>query len=443
MKKSFLVAALMLFIPWGAMAQTPGKTLAFAEIWNLVQQNSPSIQAAGYELKAAKIGEDRAGEHWYPRLYADARAFETNDPALSFMSVLEERQIGPSDFAASSLNEPQDSFYERGTLGLDFPLFEGGAKVALAESARKGREAKEMEMQAVATGQYGQLAGTYASLLVLSDELENLGKLGARVEDILKNYSIGSKSNPVGYSGLLGLKTLANRLTGLQAQAHAQQVTLKSQIQIQATTLTGDWSPTPGRAKDFLELVLPLPAQPQDPAFVRAAQRGAESVEKMRGAQNALLLPKVALFGEGYLNGGDRSSATGYTAGAYLQWDLLDLPNFGAGEEAEDSAKAAQAHAETLQQMARMDQVQAQESLGAIKANLDLMDDSSKLLEEQTETARNLFKNGSINALQLVEVLARRADLITNRAQAEMDLVQAHISLSVNSGFEESIHDNQ
>ena len=87
--------------------------------------------------------------------------------------------------------------------------------------------------------------------------------------------------------------------------------------------------------------------------------------------------------------------------------------------------------------------MQAQESLGAIKANLDLMDDSSKLLEEQTETARNLFKNGSINALQLVEVLARRADLITNRAQAEMDLVQAHISLSVNSGFEESIHDNQ
>lgn len=434
---------LLITVPLPSTAQTDVKTLSFGEIWNLVKQHSPALHAAEYELKAAKVGEDRAGNHWFPRIFVDARAFETNDPALSFMSVLEERQISVSDFVPSSLNQPQDSFFERETLGLDFPLFEGGAKVAMADSSSKAREGKEQEKNAVFTGQYAQLAGSYASLLVLSDEQENLTKLSDRVGEILKSYSIGSRANPVGYSGLLGLKTLGNRLLGLQTQALARQKTLKNQIQIQTQSLTGDWVPEPGRAKDFLERVLPAPSQSIEPAFVQAAQAGADSIEKMEGAENAKLLPKVALFGEGYLNGGDRSSATGYVAGAYLQWDLLDIPNFGAGEQAADTAHAAQAQADSLKQKAQMDKEQAKESLEALKVNLGLMDDSSKLLEEQTDTAKNLFKNGSINALQLVEVLARRADLITSRAQAEMDLVQAHISLAVNSGFQESINDNQ
>ncbi len=221
----------------------------------------------------------------------------------------------------------------------------------------------------------------------------------------------------------------------------AQQKTLKSQIGIRTNKLTSDWEPLPSKAIDFLEQVLPISGQDQEPAFVKAAETGAESMEKMEGAENARILPKVALFGEGYLNGGDRSSATGYVAGAYLQWDLLDIPNFGAGEQAADSAQAAKARAEDLKQRARMDKVQAQESLGALKSNLELMDDSSRLLEEQTETAKSLFKNGSINALQLVEVLARRADLITSRAQVEMNLVQARISLAVNSGYQEPFND--
>ena len=443
MKKFIFLGFLLFsgFLP--LLAETAARTVTFNEIWSLVKKNSPKLRAADFDLKASQVAENRAGNHWFPRVYLDARVFGTNDPALSFMSILEERQIGIADFSPLALNQPLDKLYERGTLGLDFPIFEGGAKQSLADSAHKSREAKELEKEADTTGQYAQLAGSYATLLVLSDEEKNLGKLKLNVEEILKDYKIGSKSNPVGYSGLLGLKNLENRLAGLKTQSQARQNILKSQIGIQTQSLKGDWAPTPGKAKDFLDQVFPSMDKPQDSAFVLAAQADADSLEKMKGMETARLFPKVALFGEGYLNGGDRSTATGYTAGAYLQWDLLNIPNIGADEQAADSWEAAKARAKLLKFKAELDSVQSSESLRALNTNLDLMDDSAKLLEEQTETAKSLFKNGSINALQLVEVLARRADLITNRTQAEMDLVQARAMLAVNSGFKEPSIDLQ
>jgi hypothetical protein len=61
------------------------------------------------------------------------------------------------------------------------------------------------------------------------------------------------------------------------------------------------------------------------------------------------------------------------------------------------------------------------------------LDESADLLEEQTQTARGLFRSGSINALQLVEVLNRRADLLVNRAQAELQLAQMKAALFMTS----------
>jgi outer membrane protein TolC len=190
---------------------------------------------------------------------------------------------------------------------------------------------------------------------------------------------------------------------------------------------------------DFLTQTLPPPPDKQIPAYVQSALSRAVAAEKIKGAQTAALLPKVALFGQGSLENGNRATGTSYTAGAYLQWDLLDVPNWDRGAQADSDALAAQAGAESARQQSESEQIDAGETQKALQVNLELMDQSSRLLDEQTETARNLFKDGSINALQLVEVLSRRADLITARAQAERGLVQAHVSLAVNSGFQEPI----
>ena len=58
-----------------------------------------------------------------------------------------------------------------------------------------------------------------------------------------------------------------------------------------------------------------------------------------------------------------------------------------------------------------------------MKKNLELLNDSEKLLSEQVKVTSNLFHSGAITALQLAEVLNRRVDLILNLRTLEQGLI--------------------
>jgi outer membrane protein TolC len=166
---------------------------------------------------------------------------------------------------------------------------------------------------------------------------------------------------------------------------------------------------------------------------VVAARLGAESLDQAKDGEKAKFLPRLGLFAQGDLYGGNRAAATSYSSGAYLQWDLFSAPNFGAIGQAEHQAAAAQAKADELKNKLASDHVAAESGAKASERSLTLLDESADLLEEQTQTARGLFRSGSINALQLVEVLNRRADLLVNRAQVELQLAQMKAALFMTS----------
>jgi outer membrane protein TolC len=411
---------------------------SFQDIWGKIQERSRDIQAAGHELEAASIGESRASRHWYPRLYTEFRVFGTDDPAMNFMSILGQRQIQAPDFAPDALNHPGSRLFEQGKLGLELSLYEGGARVAQADAAHMNREAKAWELKSARLGQYTETAGEYASLLILNDERQQLSQLKASVDETISTYRIGSKANPVGYSGLLGMRNLKNRLEGLLTQIQSRQNKLKNQIEVVAQDLPNGWDVRGESPKSFIERVMPQEAAKSGQApSVRAAQSGAGALEKNKVAESAKLLPRVGLFAEGNLYGGNRSASTSYASGAFVQWDLFSAPNYGAARQAEETAAAARARAESMSQRSQAEYQSSQDSIRALATNLNLMDESAKLLEEQTTTARSLFRNGSINALQLVEVLSRRVDLLENRAETELALVQAHSTLLLNSSTDQ------
>ena len=260
---------------------------------------------------------------------------------------------------------------------------------------------------------------------------------------VIDHYTIGSKSNPVGYSGLLGLKNLRNRIEGLLIENEAKADAKRADIRELAADLPDRWQPKAGRAKVFLGQVFPSQenlaadhSYDSVPAAVLAARSGASALEKAEDGERARFLPRVGLFAQGDLYGGNRSSATSYTSGAYLQWDLFSAPNFGAIGQSEHQAAAARARAEVLQNKLTSEQTASKSGAKAAEKSLALLDESAQLLEEQTETARALFRSGSINALQLVEVLSRRADLLVNRAEAELGLVQMKATFFLSSARE-------
>jgi outer membrane protein TolC len=438
-----MVLGLALGVVSPLAAQNTPERVPFERLWKGIATNAPALQAADEEALAAKAAAGRAKSHWAPRVYLDARAYRSDDPAMSFMSLLESREVESSDFAPSSLNHPVEKTYGQETLGVDWALFEGGARKAGADAASKIHQAKSYEATAIRSGLYAKTAGTYAALMSLEKEAADLGRLQSTVREMLDKYFIGAKSNPVGYSGLLGLKTLLNRLEGLQAEISAKKNSLQGDLTLQAGVLPKDWAIVPGPVVPFLDQALPMPSQMTSPGSVLAAQAGAEAMEKMRGVETARFLPRVALFAQGSLNQGERAASHGYTAGAYLQWNLFEAGSFKAKEEAARRAKAAKAQAEALTLQTASDRVRATETLKALQTNMVLLDESEKLMEEQTRTAQTLFKNGSINALQMVEVFSRRADLVDQKARVEMEYAQAKALAVIQSGFEESSHDEQ
>jgi outer membrane protein TolC len=412
--------------------------LDFKQIWSKVVESGPLLKAAAEEEQAARIGATRASRHWYPRVFVTGRAFATNDPAISFMFTLGQRRIGASDFTPSLLNQPDSGFFEQGTLGVDLPLFEGGMKVAQARAAEKGAQAKAWESKAQNIAEYVRLAQDYAALLSLIEEKKQLLDLRVGVRGVMDHYSIGSKLNPVGYSGLLGLKSLVNRIEGLLTQNEATVQGRRSGIQSAAGDLPAQWRPKVDRTQEFLAVTFPSPISGvgEVPAPVQAARLGAESLGEAHEGERARFLPKVGVFAQGDLYGGSRSTATSYTGGAYLQWDLLSASNFGALGEAGHRAAAAELRADALALKMQSDRGASAEGVRAAETSLKLLNESSELLSEQTQTARQLFRNGSINALQLVEVLNRRIDLLSTRRDAELSLAQAKAALFMTNASE-------
>lgn len=142
--------------------------VGFNELWKRIEENSSARKSKYLEWKAGEIAKDRSDKHWLPRVYADLRTFQTNDPTLNFMGKLSQRSATDADFSTAStrtrpgnfldsnnqpyttlnadtmnlfakdtLNYPGSHQYSRGTLGMDLPLYEGGSGKTFAAMNRK------------------------------------------------------------------------------------------------------------------------------------------------------------------------------------------------------------------------------------------------------------------------------------------------------------------
>lgn len=431
-----LASILSASFAWGA--EVP--KISFSEIWRRAQIHSPQLQAIKSEAEASKISESRLGRHWLPRVYVDARAYSTDEPAGAFVSVLNQSQITGADFSPDALNHPERQTVRRVAVGLDLPLYEGGSKSAVAKSARAQSRAKHLEYKGVRLSEYVLLARSYAELLSLNSERRQLAAAQTQINQILKTYELGSKSNPVGYSGLLGLKNLSNRIEGLLVQNHLKQVVLRQQIRASVGELPENWVEEDRELKAFVDTALFLPEETlrSQPALtVRAVQEQARATENLKSLERSRSLPRVGLFAENAAFSGERGSTNSTTAGVYLRWDLFSGTQHGATREAELKSHAARSQARSMELQVAAQNKSAQESVNGISENLKLLEESSRLLEEQTRIAQKLFRNGAIHVLQLVEVLARRLDLLSDQSEAEQNLIQARAALLMSSAQEE------
>jgi hypothetical protein len=157
---------------------------------------------------------------------------------------------------------------------------------------------------------------------------------------------------------------------------------------------------------------------------LKSLQLQAAAAQDMSKAELARHLPRVGAFAETYAFDGDRDQSDGYTAGLYLQWNLFNPNDFGRRREAQYKARAAESYARAMGQNENATRAGLDAASQSLQQNLNLLADSDKLTIEQLRVAESLFRNGAINALQFVEVLSRRADLIAQKTEAEIQYLK-------------------
>lgn len=418
MKKSGLFSALLLVVSSTAQASTTD----FDSLWKDVSEKSHGIIAEKSEFQASEWGAKRAGRHWAPRLLLNAQVASTNAPSTTLFSTLDSRSLLASDLNPGTMNEPSRQWFKRGGLTLDWPLFEGGSSVAVSRGASLESQSRALALQSQVSEEYARLASDYAKLLALRSEVKAYMGLKEKLQSLLSRYKVGSKDNPVGYSGLLGMRSLLNRLDGNLDQANADIFTIEKSIQLRSGR---DGQPVETSADEkslnFIEEKLSIRNDSRNRSSLSAESMRlrADARAEYAKAERARWLPKLGVFSSGNLVSGPRDSGTNTEYGAYMQWQLFSAGNIGAYLESSLHATAAEEKASEETQKSQILKASLSKTVPVLRENLKRTENSFELTTEQVAVTEKLFRNGSINALQFVEVLSRRADVVQARRQIE------------------------
>jgi outer membrane protein TolC len=266
----------------------------------------------------------------------------------------------------------------------------------------------------------------------MNNYLKKLKDLNKIVEGIQKRFPL--KGSPIGYSGYLGIKSLQNYLKGTKETVRSQITAQKEFIQINTGNKISDWIPKDDTSLQFAEKYLPIEKREDDSPemkITKAYKSYAEGTEIQIEAEKARFLPRVGVYGEAYAYNGSRDTATSYNAGLYLQMNLLSPTDIGIIEESKNNSLAIKERVEEMKQrdkakfssLIRMEKV--------FKENIILMNETQKLQEEQINNSQNLFSSGSINILQLAEVMNSVAEFYRKKAEVETEYLRIRSELTL------------
>ena len=429
--KTTLFWSSIMILGFGLTAQS-AEIKNFSDVWSAIKAEHPELNASKEEVFAAEESSSRGTRHWLPGLYFSGRGYSTNDPLQNFMGKLEQRSVLAADFSPDSLNQPGTNTFGQMSLGADLPIYEGGGSRAFSEMQDFQLQAKQNLNSATEIEIYSQVVSLYSAVLDANETLESLDDLKTKVSSILSKYSLGSRSNPVGYSGLLGLKSILNRIDASINELKIMKANTQNEVASRAKNINQDWQPKKEKFSQALESALPEQALKEESESYSMAAHSlfAEMQNSKISMQRSRFLPQLGLFAEGNYLLGDRTSATGFTGGVYLKWAIFNPKDFGLVSESKHSYAAAQSKIQSNELNEKLARDSSFKTLVTLADNEKLLANSSELMNEQVATASRLFQSGSLNVLQMVEVFNRRADLILQLHELHQKQIQTRVGLA-------------
>ena len=392
------------------------------ETWTLEQSldhaftHNPDMRIAQQRIAAAQAGLEQANAAFWPRLQVESSYTRSNNPMLSFGSILNQQSYTSSlDFN----NVPAiDNFNLKGMVTV--PLYSGGRNTAGREVAEANTEAAKLDSAAVRNELGFEVARAFHTVLKTRQFIE---AATAAVDALESSLDIGRKRLEGGMLLKTGVLDIEVRL----AQAREDLVRARNANTLAARTLRN----LLGIEDDDFDIadtapVVSVPAAgnvTRRPEMAAAREREAAAQAQVRGARSGYQ-PRVSAFGSldydyGHVTGADGQS---YMAGVLAQWDLWDGRSTRAKvREANANLEAAREEQRKLRLALNFEIEQARLNLEATNERLAV---TSKTVEQAAESAgltRKRFEQGLALATQVIDSEAALLSARVRRAEAESD----------------------
>lgn len=404
------------------------KTMEFGQLWEMAQESSPQLKKSSVERQVSETQKERLRWHWTPHLYVQAGYLQTDNAAQSFFANMNQRSVTDSDFNPQTLNNPEDTSLVQTTLGVAWPLYEGGKFQKLEKSSTEMHQAQVYFEKGQNYKVKSDLLAAYSHILTHQQNKKELKDLIAKINSKIENYQLGIRTNPVGYSGLLGLKAILNKANSYLRLSQMQIVQQKNEIHKIIPNLEMTWEAPQKDPLTFINGQVQLTDAEKPSLFLKGHKHITQALHHQAEAEKAVVYPSLGLFAEGSQFSGDRSEDRSYTYGAYLKWNL---GWYQKGVYREVSLKK---QAQELSMKMQSEQEQAaknalQSALSSLEENLEDLEKNHKLLNEQLAVSQKLFRSGAINALQMSDLYDHLVDLYWHKVQTLSEFIKMKTQL--------------
>ncbi|MCB0422181.1 MAG: TolC family protein [Bdellovibrionales bacterium] len=405
------------------------KEMGFAEMWQKVQSGEAKIRSIEESLEISKLNNSTVSRHWHPQLYISSTYAQSDDSGFSLFAKLQQRQIAPTDFDAAALNQSSQDYLFTTGLGVRVLLFEGFKYQKLSDASDYEVEAQQIHLANTKVQKKAELIEAYTGILIEKKYQQDLKRSQDRIQSTVKNYKLGKKSNPVGYSGILGLRALANKIEIKLGQSEAKVAQLRGEIESLVPELPMDWDIRTGTFTGILKDQVPE----MSPEFLKNVSLQIQMREKMQKAMDlsadslkSAYWPTLGAFAETQMVQGDRDSTDVNTLGVQLKWNLYDPATFNNHQV----AKARQNQEKWITEEYRKRETAGRQTLYSsypiAMKSLETMNTNRDLLEEQVQVSSKLFRSGVLNAINLSQVFSQYCDLLSNLKELEEKIVELH-----------------
>ena len=402
------------------------KTVALHDVLHEILNNSNVKKSAEYSLKASEGEALEADKHWLPTLYLDSSFYKTNDPTKNFIGNLYQRSIRQSDFEQNVINKTANGTYSKSAVGVNLPLYEGGAGIANRDIAKNMVVAKKYDLKQVEINQYAYATANYIALVSLQEQKIRLKKIAKNIDEILKKYALGNKKNQVGYSGLLILQVSENKTKSFIIDNEEKTKALYATLRELGFASEIDWSVNNLPVNDYLNKYLKFELE-SDSSFKISALKAKVGADKNKEKiENGKNLPKLNLFAENYVFNGDRSTQNGYTAGLNLRWNFFDPLTYNAGSIASNNSNSSRYEFMAQQQNERAEIEFLNSQINALTQAVRLASKNDELMFKNVVVSQELFKNGAIVASNLSDAIMKYLDNFVYFANAQMELIDLY-----------------